>query len=113
LSSVLGGEPLVETEDRSGAFPPVDDGQIEAPASHGERRRTGLGEVLYRQGEARYDFDVILVGAVAIVEARADRRPRAVRVHRCRAAHRLARRGRRVRRGRLHPHGLRRPRFRE
>jgi len=51
------------------------------------------------------DFDVILAGAVAIVEARADRRPRAVRVHRCR-------RGRRARRGRLHPHRLRRPRLR-
>ena len=52
LSSVLGGEPLVETEDRSGAFPRLDDGQIEALASHGERRRTGLGEVLYREGDA-------------------------------------------------------------
>ena len=81
MSSVLGGEPLVETEDRSGAFPRLDDGQIEALASYGERRRTRRGDVLYREGDARYDFHVILEGTVAIVEGYESGHERTIGVH--------------------------------
>jgi thioredoxin reductase (NADPH) len=81
VSSVLGDEPLVETEDRSGAFPRLDDGQIEALASHGERRPTRRGEVLYREGDARYDFYVILEGKAAVVEGYESGHERTIGVH--------------------------------
>src|SRR5687767_11787669 len=35
--------------------------------SHGERRRTQPAELLFREGDERYDFYVVLVGLVAIV----------------------------------------------
>ena len=34
---------------------------------HGERRRTEAGEVLFREGDERYDFFVVLEGLVAVV----------------------------------------------
>jgi thioredoxin reductase (NADPH) len=61
-------EPLVETPDLSGAFPRLSAEQIEALATHGNRRRTEPGEVLFREGDPGCDFFVILSGKVAIVE---------------------------------------------
>src|SRR5215207_8272711 len=60
--------PLAETPDCYGAFPRLSDAQIEALAEHGERRRTRRGEVLFREGDKRYDFIVVLEGKAAVVD---------------------------------------------
>jgi thioredoxin reductase (NADPH) len=41
-------------------------------AAVGRRRRTRPGEVLFRQGERRYDLFVVLSGTVAVVEEYGD-----------------------------------------
>src|SRR5919107_986914 len=61
-------EPLTETSDLYGAFPRLSEAQIEALAEHGEWRRTRREEVLFREGDKRYDFFVILEGKVAVVD---------------------------------------------
>jgi thioredoxin reductase (NADPH) len=81
LSSVLEDEPLVETQDASGAFPRLDDGQIGALEAQGERRRTERGDVLFREGDPQYDFFVILAGKVAIVEGYGSGHERTIGVH--------------------------------
>ena len=58
---------LAETPDLYGAFPRLSEAEIEALAAYGQRRRTQPGEVLYREGDSRCDFFVILAGKVAIV----------------------------------------------
>jgi thioredoxin reductase (NADPH) len=55
-----------ETPDGDGAYPRLDDWQIEALSRDGERRRTEAGEVLIHQGDRRYDFLVILAGKIVI-----------------------------------------------
>ncbi|MEA2247235.1 MAG: thioredoxin reductase [Solirubrobacteraceae bacterium] len=74
-------QPLAETEDRTGAFPRLNPGQIEALSRYGERRRTQAGEVLFREGDREYDFHVILEGKVAIVEGHGSPRERLIGVH--------------------------------
>jgi thioredoxin reductase (NADPH) len=59
---------ISETPDIHGAYPRLSDPQIEVLASHGERRRTQPGEVLFREGDPSCDFYVIVRGLVAIVE---------------------------------------------
>jgi thioredoxin reductase (NADPH) len=59
--------PLTETPDHYGAFPRLEDAQIEALAELGERRRVMPGEVLFREGDERYDFFVVLDAKVAVV----------------------------------------------
>lgn len=59
---------LAETPDASGAFPRLDEHQIEALAAYGERRRTRPGETLYQAGDPSCDFFVILDGKVAVIE---------------------------------------------
>jgi thioredoxin reductase (NADPH) len=54
-----------ETPDRDGAFPRLSETQIETLTASGRRSRTTLGERLYRQGDSRYDFFVILEGLVS------------------------------------------------
>jgi thioredoxin reductase (NADPH) len=81
LTSVLEDEPLVETQDASGAFPRLDDGQIGALEAQGERRRTERGDVLFREGDPQYDFFVILAGKVAIVEGYGSGHERTIGVH--------------------------------
>jgi thioredoxin reductase (NADPH) len=81
VSSELDGDTLVETADRSGAFPRLDDGQLAALEAIGERRRARRGEVLFREGDADYDFFVILSGKVAIVEGYDSGRERTIGVH--------------------------------
>ena len=61
-------EPLGETPDLYGAFPRLNDDQIEVLATRGQRRRTQPGEVLFREGDPQSDFFVIIKGKVAIVE---------------------------------------------
>jgi thioredoxin reductase (NADPH) len=56
---------VAETPDRDGAFPRLSESQIETLTAHGRRSRTTLGERLYRQGDSRYAFFVILGGLVS------------------------------------------------
>ena len=60
-------ERLAETPDRNGAFPRLSEAQIEALTAQGYRRGTQPGEVLFREGDPRCDFYVVLAGKVAIV----------------------------------------------
>ncbi|WP_433087400.1 FAD-dependent oxidoreductase [Dactylosporangium sp. CA-052675] len=59
---------LVETPDRYGAYPRLEDAQIQALAAEGRRYRTQPAEVLIREGEENYDFFVVLAGKVANVD---------------------------------------------
>jgi thioredoxin reductase (NADPH) len=59
---------VVETPDRDGAYPRLEDGHIEALAAEGRRHRTHVGELLIREGEEHYDFFVVLAGKVADVQ---------------------------------------------
>jgi len=61
-------EAPADTPDLFGAFPRLSEQQIDALATRGERRHTRAGEVLYREGDASYDFFVVLEGTVAIVD---------------------------------------------
>lgn len=72
--------PLVETPDRHGAFPRLGDVHIAALAGNGERRRTRPGEVLFREGDERYGFFVVIEGKVAVVAGYGDEE-RLVAVH--------------------------------
>jgi thioredoxin reductase (NADPH) len=81
VSSALDGDTPVETADRSGAFPRLDDGQLAALEAIGERHRVQRGDLLFREGDARYDFFVILSGRVAIVEGYDSGRERTIGVH--------------------------------
>ncbi|HEY2477319.1 MAG TPA: FAD-dependent oxidoreductase [Solirubrobacterales bacterium] len=56
---------IAETPDRDGAFPRLSESQIETLTEHGRSWRTTAGECLYRQGDSRYDFFVILEGLVS------------------------------------------------
>jgi thioredoxin reductase (NADPH) len=57
-----------ETENRNGAFPRLDDQQRERLRAVGTVRRVQAGEVLYREGDAGYDFFLIESGVVAVVQ---------------------------------------------
>lgn len=59
---------LPETPDLDGAFPRLSEQQLLALEAHGERRRVRQGEVLYREGDERCDFYVVLEGQVAILQ---------------------------------------------
>jgi thioredoxin reductase (NADPH) len=59
---------LPETPDLDGAFPRLSEQQLLALEAHGERRRVRQGEVIYREGDERCDFYVVLEGQVAIFE---------------------------------------------
>ena len=49
------------------AFPTLDASEIAAIDGLGSRRSVSAGEYLYREGDARYDFYVVVSGAVEIV----------------------------------------------
>src|SRR5207302_1845548 len=57
-----------EPADRHGAFPRLDDEQRARLRAAGEMRAVESGEVLFRDGDAGYDFFVVESGAVAIVQ---------------------------------------------
>jgi len=57
-------EPL----DRDGAFPRLDSEQRARLRAAGEMRAVAPGDVLFREGDAGYDFFVVESGAVAIVQ---------------------------------------------
>ncbi|MGZ4801967.1 MAG: FAD-dependent oxidoreductase [Acidimicrobiia bacterium] len=50
------------------AIPTLEDQQVTRLAARGERRATQPGDVLFRQGDRRCDFLVIVSGAVAVVD---------------------------------------------
>ena len=49
------------------AFPTLDADQVATLDALGSRRQVGAGEILYREGDAAYDFYVVLSGEVEIV----------------------------------------------
>ena len=54
------------------AFPTLDHDQIAVLEMMGTRRRVANGEILYREGDAAYDFFVVLSGHVEIVTGAGD-----------------------------------------
>ena len=57
-----------EPPDRDGAFPRLDGEQRARLRAAGEVRTVQPGDVLFREGDAGYDFFVVESGAVAIVQ---------------------------------------------
>ncbi|MFL5896166.1 MAG: FAD-dependent oxidoreductase [Thermoleophilaceae bacterium] len=57
-----------ETRDQQGAFPRLGDEAIAALEEYGRHRETQVGDVLFADGDATYDFFVVLSGKVAIVQ---------------------------------------------
>jgi thioredoxin reductase (NADPH) len=57
-----------EPADRHGAFPRLDGDQRARLRAAGEARAVRSGEVLFREGDAGYDFFVVESGAVAVVQ---------------------------------------------
>jgi thioredoxin reductase (NADPH) len=87
---VMSGEPKThavdtqtppETPDYAGAFPRLDDAEIQELSREGFRRPTEAGEVLYREGDPSGDVIVILSGTVRIVEGFGSDHERLIRVH--------------------------------
>jgi thioredoxin reductase (NADPH) len=66
-----------ETDD---AFRELNYAEFAALAPHGVRRAVSAGEYLYREGDAGYDFYVVLAGAVEIV-VNADGKERIIARH--------------------------------
>lgn len=62
------GVGLEEPPDRNGAFPRLNEDQRSRLRRIGQSRLVGPGEVLFREGDAGYDFFVVESGTVAIVE---------------------------------------------
>jgi CRP-like cAMP-binding protein len=74
------GAGMEETENRNGAFPRLDDQQRARLRALGKVRKVRSGEVLFRDGEAGYDFFVVESGVVAIVQGYG-RENRVIAVH--------------------------------
>lgn len=79
--SVAEPQPLAETPDLYGAFPRLTDEQIGMLSGYGERRRTKQDELLFREGDERYDFFVVLEGKVAVVAGYGSNDERVLAVH--------------------------------
>jgi thioredoxin reductase (NADPH) len=62
------GAGLGETVDRNGAFPRLDDEVLFRLRAVGRARTVESGEVLFREGDASYDFFLIESGVVLIVQ---------------------------------------------
>src|SRR5215831_77206 len=65
--------PLLDDADPT-LFPKLTDEQLELLAKHGHLRRTEVGEVLFREGDATYDVMVLLEGTVTVLVGSAERR---------------------------------------
>src|SRR6266568_1291081 len=61
------GWPALPMADDAVAFPTLDDSELAVLEALGTRRSVVVGEYLYREGDATYDFYVILSGAAEIV----------------------------------------------
>jgi thioredoxin reductase (NADPH) len=62
------GAGLAEPVDRNGAFPRLGEDQRARLRAAGRTRAVQSGEILFREGDAGYDFFVVESGAIAIVE---------------------------------------------
>jgi thioredoxin reductase (NADPH) len=58
-----------ETPDQLGAYPRLSDDQLDALRAAGEERPTREGDVLFEEGQAPYDFFVMLDGKAAMVDS--------------------------------------------
>ncbi len=58
-----------ETPDQLGAYPRLSDDQLDALRAAGEERSTAEGDVLFEEGQAPYDFFVMLDGKAAMVDS--------------------------------------------
>ena len=54
-------------EDDAAAFPRLDDAELAVLDALGTRRAVDAGDYLYRQGDATYDFFVVVSGVVEIL----------------------------------------------
>ncbi len=61
------GWPALPMAEDAVAFPTLDDSELAVLQALGTRRSVAVGEYLYREGDATYDFYVILSGAAQIV----------------------------------------------
>jgi thioredoxin reductase (NADPH) len=77
----VAAEEIVETPDRAGAFPRLSEDQCARLEVEGRRRRTRAGETLFREGDERYDFFVVLEGKVALVDGYGGADERLIAVH--------------------------------
>ena len=74
------GWPALPMADDVVAFPTLDDSELAVLQALGSRRSVAVGEYLYREGDATYDFYVILSGAAEIV-VRSDGEERIITRH--------------------------------
>jgi thioredoxin reductase (NADPH) len=72
---------LDETGNRDGAFPRLGDDALAFLDERGDRRRTREGDVLFREGDASYDFFVVVSGKVEIVQGLGEPGERTIGVH--------------------------------
>ena len=72
---------IAETPDRDGAFPRLSEVQLAVLDLAGNRRQTQTGEVLFREGDDRYDFFVVIEGKVAVVDGYEEPQARLIAVH--------------------------------
>jgi len=66
MSPIPETAPLLDSEDPA-LFPKLTETQVELLARHGEVRSTAEGEVLFREGDDRYDVMVVLEGRVSVM----------------------------------------------
>ena len=74
------GWPALPMAEDAVAFPTLDDSELAVLEALGTRRSVAVGEYLYREGDATYDFYVILSGAAEIV-VRSDGEERIITRH--------------------------------
>src|SRR5689334_17413649 len=58
-----------ETPDQHGAYPRLGDDQLDALRTAGEELSTREGDVLFEEGQAPYDFFVMLDGKAAMLDS--------------------------------------------
>jgi thioredoxin reductase (NADPH) len=81
LEDLLADLPPGETPDLTGAFPRLEESQLQTLEGAGERRPVPHGEVLIAEGEREDTFYVLLSGRVAVAEGVGTPDQRVVRLH--------------------------------
>jgi thioredoxin reductase (NADPH) len=72
---------LEEMPDLHGAFPRLNDEQVEALRERGELRHTRVGDVLFGEAAEGYDFFVVLSGKVAVIAGYGSEEQQVISVH--------------------------------
>ena len=62
--------PIATADPSDQRFPAFSPADLEELAEFGEHRELEAGEALYRAGEARWDFYVLIEGEVEVVQGR-------------------------------------------